>query len=57
MGLWVTQAKARDLAKDTFTALTQLDRAGAEKDARVANRAFKDLVKTLDEFNALLPQG
>jgi photosystem II protein PsbQ len=52
-----TQAKARDLAKDTFTALTQLDRAGADKDARVANRAFKDLVKTLDEFNALLPQG
>jgi photosystem II protein PsbQ len=51
------QAKARDLAKDTFTALTQLDRAGADKDARVANRAFKDLVKTLDEFNALLPQG
>jgi photosystem II protein PsbQ len=50
------QAKARDLAKDTFTALANLDKAAADKDSRALSRSFKDLVKSLDEFDALLPR-
>jgi photosystem II protein PsbQ len=50
------QAKARDLAKDTFTALANLDKAAADKDSRGLSRSFKDLVKSLEEFDALLPQ-
>jgi photosystem II protein PsbQ len=50
------QAKARDLAKDAFTALANLDKAAADKDSRALSRSFKDLVKSLNEFDALLPQ-
>ncbi|NJM45104.1 MAG: photosystem II protein PsbQ [Alkalinema sp. RU_4_3] len=50
------QEKARDLAKDTFTALANLDKAAADEDSRALNRAYSDLVKSLEQFDALLPQ-
>jgi photosystem II protein PsbQ len=50
------QAKARDLAKDAFTALANLDKAAADKDSRALSRSFSDLVKSLEQFDALLPQ-
>jgi photosystem II protein PsbQ len=51
------QAQARDLAKDAFNALATMDRAAADKDSRALNRAYNDLVKSLEQFDALLPQG
>ncbi len=51
------QAKARELAKDTFKSLVAIDAAAASENYKLAVRSLDKTIKGLDAFLELLPQS
>lgn len=47
---------ARDLTRDVFAQLSNIDRAAEGKDYRAAQRAFNDMNAGIEKFLSLLPQ-
>ncbi|MEB3295548.1 MAG: photosystem II protein PsbQ [Synechococcales bacterium] len=52
-----TRQEAQAAIKDVAAALVTIDKAGIDKDYRLAARGYSSLVKSLDSFFSLLPSA